>query len=136
MITGLAHVCFTVNDLDRSTAFYRDVVGMEPAFDFRRPSGELFGRYLRMGRRTFLELFQGQGVAAGGEKTTYRHLCLEVDDIRATADELRRRGADVGEVKLGSDGSWQAWLTDPDGNRIELHQYTPESRQTPFLTEN
>jgi hypothetical protein len=35
----------------------------------------------------------------------------------------------VGEVKMGSDHSWQAWLADPDGNRIELHAYTPESNQ-------
>jgi predicted enzyme related to lactoylglutathione lyase len=34
---------------------------------------------------------------------------------------------------LGSDGSWQAWLADPDGNRIELHMYTPESKQAPHL---
>ncbi len=34
---------------------------------------------------------------------------------------------------MGSDHSWQAWLSDPDGNRVELHQYTPESWQTPAL---
>jgi hypothetical protein len=31
------------------------------------------------------------------------------------------------------DHSWQAWITDPDGNKIELHDYTPESWQAPFL---
>jgi len=39
----------------------------------------------------------------------------------------------VGQITLGSDNSYQCWLDDPDGNRIELHQYTPESRQTPHL---
>ena len=34
---------------------------------------------------------------------------------------------------MGGDNSWQAWTCDPDGNRIELHQYTPESKQTPSL---
>ncbi len=29
--------------------------------------------------------------------------------------------------------AWQAWITDPDGNCFELHQYTPESKQTPAL---
>ena len=29
MITGIAHICFTVSDLDRSIAFYRDVMGLE-----------------------------------------------------------------------------------------------------------
>ena len=42
-------------------------------------------------------------------------------------------GGVVTAPNLGADHSWQAWLADPDGNRIELHQYTPESKQTPWL---
>jgi lactoylglutathione lyase/glyoxylase I family protein len=34
-----------------------------------------------------------------------------------------------GEPILGADGSWQFWTADPDGNPIEFHQFTPESRQ-------
>ncbi|MCL5270108.1 MAG: VOC family protein [bacterium] len=74
--------------------------------------------------------------AAPGAVDTDRrraHICLEVDDIQATAAALRERGVDVSEIKLGGDQSWQAWLADPDGNRIELHQYTPDSWQTPHL---
>jgi predicted enzyme related to lactoylglutathione lyase len=56
-----------------------------------------------------------------------------VDDIEQTVRALRARGVEVSEVKMGGDQSWQAWLADPDGNRIELHQYTPESWQAPFL---
>ena len=47
--------------------------------------------------------------------------------------ELRARGVEVSDPKLGSDQSWQAWLADPDGNRIELHGYTPDSHQAPSL---
>ena len=46
---------------------------------------------------------------------------------------LRGRGVEVSDPKLGSDQSWQAWITDPDGNRIELHDYTAESWQAPHL---
>jgi catechol 2,3-dioxygenase-like lactoylglutathione lyase family enzyme len=132
MIRSLAHVCFTVSDLERSTAFYRDKLGLKPAFDFLNDRGRRFGQYFCIGGRTFLELFQG-GLNPPAEGQSYRHFCLEVDDLRATAEELRRRGVEVGEPKLGSDRSWQAWLSDPDGNRIELHQYTPESKQGPWL---
>lgn len=31
--------------------------------------------------------------------------------------------------KLGMDNSWQAWITDPDGNRIELMEYGPSSME-------
>ena len=56
-------------------------------------------------------------------------MCLEVDDIQRAVADLRAAGAELDDPVLGSDGSWQAWLADPDGNRIELHQYTPESKQ-------
>ena len=132
MITALAHACFTVSDLERSIHFYRDGLGLGQAFDFTRPTGHRFGVYLHAGGRNFVELFEGQ-VSAPAEGQSYRHICLEVDDIEATVHTLRDRGIEVSEPKLGGDQSYQAWITDPDGNRIELHQYTPESWQAPFL---
>jgi len=128
MITGLAHICYTVTDLEASIEFYQNKLGFSHAFDFINDAGKRFGVYLHIGERNFIELFEGKvdGEVKGG---SYRHSCLEVDDINSTASELRNNGAEVSEVKMGSDNSWQAWLTDPDGNRIELHQYTPTSKQ-------
>lgn len=34
MIVGLAHICFTVSNLEESIAFYKDKLGFSPAFDF------------------------------------------------------------------------------------------------------
>ena len=132
MIKGLAHVCFTVRDLDASIAFYQEKLGFTPAFDFINDRGERFGVYLHLSGRVFIELFHAEKVEpASGQ--LYQHICLEVDDIRATVAQLRNRGVDVGDIALGSDNSWQAWLEDPDGNKIELHDYTPESKQFPWL---
>ena len=132
MITSVAHVCFVVSDLDASIAFYCDQLGLKHAFDFIRDDGERFGVYIHAGERTFIELFIGElGEPADGQ--SYRHICLEVDDIESTVAELRSRGVEVTDPSRGSDRSWQAWLADPDGNRIELHHYTPESRQIPSL---
>ena len=132
MITGMAHACFTVSDLERSLAFYRDALGLKPAFDFINQEGRRFGIYLHLGGRNFIELFEGQlGERAEGQ--SYRHICLEVDDIESAVQALRGRGIEVSDPKLGSDQSWQAWITDPDGNRIELHHYTAESKQAPYL---
>lgn len=132
MITGLAHACFVVRDLDASLAFYRDKLGLAPAFDFVNDGGERFGVYLHLGRRSFIELFRGH-IADPAPDQSYQHICLEVEDFDATVAELRSRGVQVTNVSLGSDKSWQAWLADPDGNKIELHQYTAESKQGPFL---
>ena len=132
MIKGLAHVCFTVSDLEASIRFYRDKLGFKPAFDFINDAGERFGVYLHVSGRTFIELFAtGKVEPASGQ--SYQHICLEVDDIQGTVAQLRERGVEVGDITLGSDNSWQAWLKDADGNNIELHCYTPESKQTPCL---
>jgi lactoylglutathione lyase len=132
MIKGLAHLCFITRDLDAAEDFYCRKLGFERAFDFLRDSGERFGMYIHVGGRGFIEIFKGDFKPAA-EGQTYRHLCLEVEEFDATVAELRRRGVEVTDVKLGSDQSWQAWIKDPDGNLMELHGYTPASRQTPWL---
>lgn len=132
MITGLAHVCFLTADLDRAVAFYRDQLGLPVAFEFKRDDGTRYGVYLKLGRRTFIEIFSGE-LGPRADRQTYRHICLEVDDVPRTVEELRGRGLQVGDAKLGLDQSWQAWLADPDGNPIELHGYTARSWQAPHL---
>ncbi len=132
MIAGLSHACFVVADLERSLAFYRDRLGLPVAFEFRSPEGRLTGVYLHVGARTFVELFEGKPEPTP-QNASYKHICLEVDDIDSTEAELTARGVEVTGKKLGSDNSWQAWLTDPDGNRIELHAFTPESQQVEAL---
>ena len=132
MIKGLAHVCFIVSDLDRSTSFYRDKLGLSPAFDFINNECERFGVYLQAGGRCFLELFLGK-LSKKAKRQAYHHLCLEVDDLAATVEELREAGVEATEPSMGSDNTWQAWISDPDGNEIELHQYTPQSKQNPWL---
>jgi len=132
MMKALAHVCFTVRDLDASIAFYQDSLGLRQAFDFVNDGGQRFGVYLHLGGRSFIELFRGD-VAEPAKGQSFRHICIEVDDVAATVADLRAKGTEVTDPKLGSDHSWQAWLADPDGNRIELHGYTPESWQAPHL---
>jgi catechol 2,3-dioxygenase-like lactoylglutathione lyase family enzyme len=132
LITNLAHACFIVSDLDRALQFYVDALGMTLAFDFINDEGKRFGVYLYMGGRSFLELFAGE-LGQPAKDQSFRHICLEVDDIQSTVQDLRGKGVEVSEPKLGKDRSWQAWITDPDGNRIELHHYNPNSLQTPWL---
>ncbi len=132
MITNLAHTCFTVSDMDRAEQFYVNGLELKPAFDYVDEQGKRYGLYLYLGGRNFIELFTGE-LGEPAQKQSFRHICLEVDDIRATVERLRSKGIEVSEPKLGKDRSWQAWITDPDGNRIELHDYNPDSKQTPFV---
>ncbi len=134
MIKGLAHLCFVVKDLAGAEAFYRDVLGFETAFEFVNDKGRRFGVYLKISGRNFIELFEGKGPKQR-EGLGYHHLCLETDDIEATVRQLREKGVEVSDPKfMEADGSFQAWLADSEGNKIELHQYTDKSKQTPWLS--
>ncbi|HRR91743.1 MAG TPA: VOC family protein, partial [bacterium] len=66
----------------------------------------------------------------GYEAKSYQHLCLLVDDMDKTLEGLASRGLSIqGKPTQGKDGNFQYWLTDPDGNRIELMQIMPDSLQ-------
>ena len=132
MIMGLAHVCFIAANLDRALRFYCDTLGFKTAFDFVNAEGQRFGVYLKAGQRVFIEIFQGT-VQPAGPQASFKHICLEVDDLPATVADLRGKGVEVSDPILGCDQSWQAWLSDPDGNQIELHAYTEASWQRPWL---
>ena len=132
MIKGFAHICFHVRDLDASIEYYGGKLGFAHGYDYLDENGARYGVYLHIGGRSFIELFRGN-LEPRSDKQSYRHFCLEVEDIEATTAQLRDQGVAVTPVKTGKDHSLQAWLTDPDGNRIELHQYTRESRQNEAL---
>lgn len=133
MIKALAHVCFTVKDLAAAERFYCGLLGLPLAFEFRNDERGRYGMYIKVGARSFIELFTAEPGAVPAQGS-YRHLCLEVDDAVREVERLRAAGVAVTDPKLGMDRSWQAWIADPDGNRIELHQYTPESWQTPHVS--
>jgi catechol 2,3-dioxygenase-like lactoylglutathione lyase family enzyme len=125
MIKRLAHICIHSNDLSKTEEFYCRALGMTRHFDFER-NGGLFGFYLKAGDDSFIEVFKGKPGASDGN---IKHLALEVDDIESVLTKVAGEGFPVGEKKLGADHSWQAWLEDPDGVKIELHEYTAESSQ-------
>ena len=128
MIKTIAHVCLGVADLDRAVAFYRDQLGFKCAYDFASAKGEKIGQCLYVGGQTFIELFRGSAPPPP-EGEGHRHFCLLVDDIEAARADLLRRGVEVTPVSTGTDRSRNAWFNDPDGHRLELQQYTPESKQ-------
>jgi lactoylglutathione lyase len=131
VITAIGHAAFGVADLERSLDFYCRGLGLREAFRLFNDRGETWIVYLHLRGQQFLELFPDAGVRAGAQPgRSYRHLCLLVDDLEATLAELATRGIlPDGPPRRGRDRNWQAWLVDPDGNRIELMQISPDSPQ-------
>ncbi|EAR50920.1 hypothetical protein OG2516_13646 [Oceanicola granulosus HTCC2516] len=123
----LAHVCIFAHDLDATRAFYEDVLGMKTVFDFTR-EGRVFGFYLAIGGRSHVEVFEASG-AARGDSRPIDHMCLEVENILDAAMHIRGKGVEVTEPTKGVDETYQAWVTDPNGVKIELFEYTDRSAQ-------
>lgn len=92
-------------------------------------------QYIEVGPRQYIELFSGEGkqLAQLPDLAPYRgyqHLCLEVSDIHKAWEVCQANGVTpVSEISLGPDRSYQFWILDPDGNRIELMQYTDQAWQ-------
>ncbi|MFO1141566.1 MAG: VOC family protein [Amaricoccus sp.] len=132
--TQIAHVALKVRDLDRSLDFYVGKLGFAEMMRLDKPDGSpgVWLVYLRITDDQYLELFpEGVGDrAAGREVTGMNHLCLGVEDLDAVLAQLEMAGVPLTiQKKMGADGNLQAWIEDPDGNRIELMQMMPDCLQ-------
>jgi len=127
VVTQLAHICLGSTDLKKTERFYCDGLGLKKHFKFLR-DGREFGFYLEVGRQTYIEVFEQQPVTPA-EAAPIKHLCLLVTGMDEVIARARAHHYAVTDKKLGADQSWQCWLTDPDGTRIELHEYTSGSSQ-------
>jgi catechol 2,3-dioxygenase-like lactoylglutathione lyase family enzyme len=148
-IMGAHHTSFTVADLDRSLAFFRDVLGLEVVFvrDVRAdyfdqivglPGCEVRAALLRIpGAAHHVELFQYHRPEGRAHRPRpcdpgSAHLSLLVDDLPQFALQLRARGAEfVGDpvaITAGPNrGGYGMYLHDPNGVLVELFQPPPPS---------
>jgi lactoylglutathione lyase len=131
-ISAIAHWALKVSDLERSLGFYRDQLGFGEMMRLHKDDGSLWLVYLRVTDTQFVELFPGGEGSIGPADTTtaVHHVCLQVEDLDRTVEALRAAGiALTSGPKMGADGNAQAWIADPDGNRIELMQMLPGNMQ-------
>ncbi len=119
----LGHVVFYVRDLDRSLAFYRDLLGF-------REVGRTFGgaaAALTSGRThhelLLIEVGQAPGPLSGRRLGLY-HIGIKIGD---SLDALRAAKADLERAGIAIQGmsdhkvSQSLYLADPDGNEVELY---------------
>ena len=105
-----------VDDVEAALAFYVDVLGLVPRTD--RPDFRFGGAWLDAGGQQ-VHLIEAQPPPGAGQ-----HFALLVDDLAGTVSELRRRDVEVSDPKPVGPGR-QAFLTDPAGNMVELHEAAP-----------
>ena len=119
----LGHVVFYVRDLERSLAFYRDLLGFQEI-------GRTFGgkaAALTSGRThhelLLIEVGEAPRALAGRRLGLY-HIGIKIGD---SLDELRKAKVELEKAGVAITGmsdhtvSQSLYLADPDGNEVELY---------------
>ncbi len=121
----ILHTMLRVGDLQRSVAFYTEVLGMRLLRTTDRPDQKYslaFVGYDTEEQSAVLELTYNYGVERYDPGTAYGHIAIQVDDARKTCEAVRSRGGKVtreaGPVKGGT--TVIAFVEDPDGYKIEF----------------
>jgi glyoxylase I family protein len=136
---GLNHIGVTVTDVEKSTAFYRDVVGMD-VFLRSQMEGEWFDTltfnkgavidiaYLKLGE-FMLQLIEYK--AGGGDTFPLAHhhvgnphLCINVDDVDKKHEEAIAHGGlnPTPIVNVAGSAIRSFYVHDPDGLPVEFLQ--------------
>jgi lactoylglutathione lyase len=119
------HVGLRVADLERSLAFYGavgyEVVGSVPD----TPLGRLTMIKLPGDEFVTIELVSDPPAGRPDPGSGLSHFVIQVESLSATKGHLEATGVDVEGLHHRGDsgGPHTAWITDPDGNRIELVQW-------------
>ena len=113
MIKDMAFVAYSVTDVPRAVAFYRDTIGLTP--------GDAWGDQwveFNVGATAF---GVGNGESIGIAPGSQFSAAFEVDDVASMQTKLKEAGVEVGDVQ-DSPVCFSCFVTDPDGNRFALHQ--------------
>ena len=116
-ILELNHVAIYVKDVEKSVAFYKEVLGLallpRPAFDFP-------GAWFRLGKSQELHLIGNRSDDVYQNKR--RHFALRVTSTEEAEKKLKRKGVTYSGPGRRPDGAIQLFLQDPDGYFIELFE--------------
>ncbi|EKD7468808.1 TPA: lactoylglutathione lyase [Salmonella enterica subsp. enterica serovar Dublin] len=121
----LLHTMLRVGDLQRSIAFYTNVLGMKLLRTSENPEYKYSLAFVGYGPETeeaAIELTYNWGVESYDMGNAYGHIALSVDNAAEACERIRQNGGNVtreaGPVKGGS--TIIAFVEDPDGYKIEL----------------
>ena len=127
----LLHTMLRVGDLNRSITFYTEVLGMQLLRRTENPEYRYSLAFLGFDGgnpgQAEIELTHNWDTHEYDMGTAYGHIALGVPDAYAACEAIKARGGNVtreaGPVKGGT--TVIAFVTDPDGYKIELIQRHP-----------
>lgn len=123
----ILHTMLRVGDLERSLAFYTEVLGMQLLRRNDYPEGKFTLAFVGYGSEAdsaVLELTHNWDTKSYELGTAYGHIAIGVPDAYAACEQIRGRGGKVvreaGPMKGGT--TVIAFVEDPDGYKVELIQ--------------
>ena len=121
----LLHTMLRVGDLDKSIAFYTELLGMKLLHKMDFPDGRFTLAFLGYGsekENTVLELTHNWDTTSYTHGDAYGHIAIGVEDVYSTCEQIKNQGGAVvreaGPMMHGS--TVLAFVEDPDGYKIEL----------------
>ena len=112
-------VSVPVTDLDRSTAWYRDTLGLEQTGEGQWPE-------FRLGENAFLYLLDPTNIGQEFQGPHTSSIALRVPDVEEARGELESRGVEFRGETFDTGVCHMAFFSDPDGNELMLHRrYAP-----------
>ena len=121
----LNHFGVYVKDFNQSVDFYEKTMGFPEAFSFKDKDGKPLITYLQLSRDTFVELQPADAEHPVG----FSHVGIWADDLNKTVAALRAKGVKMDDVEVRLSKAPLTNLIDPNGARIELLEYPPQSLQ-------
>lgn len=123
------HVAIICGNYAVSKRFYTELLGLRVIAENHRTARDSYKLDLALPDGSQLELFSFAGAPARPtrpEAQGLRHLCFEVPDVQAAADELAAQGVAVEPLRVDEfTGRRFAFFADPDGLPLELYEAAP-----------
>ncbi|WP_431042580.1 VOC family protein [Streptomyces sp. P1-3] len=122
------HLVLNVADIERSLAFYCGPLGLEPVRVDQWREGKVPFPSVRVSPTTIIDLIQGPDPAPTASNVD--HICLVVEplDWQQVIDSGVFTVLDGPGERFGARGTAQSlYVSDPDGNTVELRWYPQDS---------
>jgi catechol 2,3-dioxygenase-like lactoylglutathione lyase family enzyme len=132
-IQGFSHLMFEVKDLDRSEAFYRDVIGCDViGRDLVNEVGPNLLMALNTIHRILLVQVEHEVVPFRPKSSSIHHaLYLTPDQFKAAQERFKAHGYDIDDnrAQFRPRGEYSMDIFDPDGHRYQVQVRTPEANE-------
>jgi lactoylglutathione lyase len=121
MITKLLHTRYRVNDLEKTAAFYKDILGLKEVSRHTSPRGSTLAFFQAPDSEEQIELCHYPKSGPVVVQPDLTHIAFEVDDLDAFAKAAAAKGCPLsdGPTVTGS-GSKIAFIDGPEGYEFEL----------------